>query len=68
MGSGKKRKNKCNNVDTINMDSDDNFVFIAGYTSWGIPYGITWEEMEKIKQEELPETIASEDDMELPFD
>ncbi len=25
-------------------DSDDNFYFIAGYTSGGAPYGITWEE------------------------
>ena len=26
-------------------DSDDNFYFIAGYTSCGAPFGITWEEM-----------------------
>jgi hypothetical protein len=26
-------------------DSDDNFFFIAGYTSGGAPYGVTWEEM-----------------------
>ena len=25
-------------------DSDENFYFIAGYTSGGMPYGITWEE------------------------
>ena len=28
-------------------DSDENFYFIAGYTSGGMPYGITWEESEK---------------------
>jgi len=28
------------------FDSDDNFYFIAGYTNWGFPYGITWEEAE----------------------
>ena len=28
------------------FDSDDNFYFIAGYTSGGAPYGITWEEAE----------------------
>ena len=27
-------------------DSDENFYFIAGYTSGGMPYGITWEEAE----------------------
>jgi len=26
---------------------DENFYFIAGYTSGGAPYGITWEEYEK---------------------
>ena len=26
-------------------DSNDQFFFIAGYTSGGAPYGVTWEEM-----------------------
>ena len=26
-------------------DQDDEFFFIAGYTSGGAPYGVTWEEM-----------------------
>ena len=26
-------------------DADDRFFFIAGYTSGGAPYGVTWEEM-----------------------
>lgn len=26
-------------------DSDDRFFYIAGYTSGGTPYGVTWEEM-----------------------
>jgi hypothetical protein len=26
-------------------NSDDRFFFIAGYTSGGAPYGVTWEEM-----------------------
>ncbi len=26
-------------------DSDDHFFYIAGYTSGGTPYGVTWEEM-----------------------
>mgnify|MGYP007086047993 FL=1 len=28
------------------IEQDDTFFFIAGYTSGGAPYGITWEEME----------------------
>ena len=29
------------------LDQDDNFYFIAGYTSGGAPYGITWEQAEE---------------------
>ena len=33
--------------------SDDTFFFIAGYTSGGVPYGVTWEEMGLEPYEEL---------------
>lgn len=39
--------------------SDDTFAYIAGYTDWGVPFGITWEEMEEIEREEA---------VEIPFD
>jgi hypothetical protein len=32
----------------IELESDDHFAYIAGYTSGGAPYGITWEEQEEI--------------------
>ena len=32
----------------IEPESDDRFAYIAGYTSGGDPYGITWEEQEEI--------------------
>ena len=35
-------------------DSDDRFFYIAGYTSGGAPYGVTWEEM-GLSPWELPE-------------
>lgn len=35
-------------------NSDDTFFFIAGYTSGGAPYGVTWEEM-GLEPWELPE-------------
>lgn len=35
-------------------DSDDRFFFIAGYTSGGAPYGVTWEEM-GLEPWEMPE-------------
>src|SRR6056297_2220213 len=37
----------------INYDQDENFYYIVGYTSGGVPYGVTWEEYEKnIKEDE----------------
>ncbi|MFL6203398.1 MAG: hypothetical protein ACJ76J_29880 [Thermoanaerobaculia bacterium] len=30
----------------VDGDSDERFAYIAGYTAWGFPYGVTWEEME----------------------
>ena len=52
-------KNKKNKIYDV-IESDETFAFIAGYTSWGIPYGVTWEEMESEKEE-----LADE---ELPFE
>lgn len=31
------------------IDQDENYYFIAGYTGWGFPYGITWEEHEALE-------------------
>ena len=46
-----KKKNRLNKlkpskIKTIEWtkDSDANFSFIAGYTSGGAPFGLTWEE------------------------
>lgn len=46
-----KKKKKKNNERAIlpaefteRKDRDETLYFIAGYTDWGIPYGITWEE------------------------
>ena len=42
-------------------DWDDDFAYIAGYTSSGVPYGVTWEEMG-----EAPPWSESDED-EIPF-
>ena len=42
------------------VESDENYYFIAGYTSNGVPYGVTWEEM-GIDRESMI------DDEDLPF-
>ena len=46
-----KKEQELNSISEFN--SDENFAFIAGYTSGGFPYGITHEEMEEIDKNEL---------------
>ncbi|MFH5836272.1 hypothetical protein ACHAL6_09370 [Proteiniclasticum sp. C24MP] len=55
------------------LEQDETFYFIAGYTSWGVPYGVTWEqayeeglmdEKEKLRWEKLNEAYEDED---IPF-
>lgn len=60
-----KKKLKLKEDKLFNSDSDETFFFIAGYTSGGAPYGVTWEEMEgNEKIEEIP-GVFDEDD--IPF-
>jgi len=33
----------------VNLDSDEHFAYIAGYTSGGAAYGVTWEEWEELE-------------------
>lgn len=55
------------------FESDDTFTFIAGYTSGGAPYGVTWEEMKEIERRDT-ELLGKEDHghndkaLDLPFD
>lgn len=42
-------KDKTEVFDMAVNDTDDNFAFIAGYTSGGFPYGLTHEEFEKVE-------------------
>lgn len=42
-----KKKKRSTNKDVYNaynQESDEYFYYIAGYTSNGVPFGITWEE------------------------
>ena len=50
-----RRKNKDDHMAGIRSDQDDHFFFIAGYTSGGAPYGVTWEEMGLKPYQELSE-------------
>lgn len=67
---GKKKRNKAKKQsdweNDSRIESDENFYFIAGYTSGGVTYGITWEEA---IADGLVERKAYEqgNDDELPF-
>ena len=41
----KRKKLEAENQSLLYMDQDDIFYYIAGYTSGGVPYGVTWEEV-----------------------
>ncbi|SET78217.1 hypothetical protein SAMN05660297_03488 [Natronincola peptidivorans] len=58
---GKKREENLENY----IDSDGNFYFIAGYTSGGVPYGITWEEA--IEDGLIEKDSLSDEEDEIPF-
>jgi hypothetical protein len=43
-----KQQKKAERLALQHPDQDENFAFIAGNTSGGAPYGITWEEWEDL--------------------
>jgi hypothetical protein len=45
-----KRKNAALYLDELEFD--ENFQFIAGYTEGGAPFGITWEEAKLMEEQE----------------
>lgn len=51
----KKTKGKTHSNADFAIEQDENFCFIAGYTSGGFPYGTTWEEtdIEPAEEEEI---------------
>lgn len=50
----KKRRTKELQIQIENTsDSNEDFCYIVGYTSNGVPFGITWEEAEKHTEEEM---------------
>ena len=53
----KKENDKNDKNDIYCFDSDENFSFIAGYTSGGAPYGNKWKEQK----------IETDTDTELPW-
>lgn len=82
MGKKSKKKRDAAAVyEDLYSDMDGTFAFIAGYTSGGAPYGVTWEQVgidsdlpfeEKVRL--YREQLTAQDEMqleevdELPFD
>lgn len=49
----RRKKMKLQESQNIVAEQDDTFFFIAGYTSGGAPYGVTWEQMGMDPYDEL---------------
>ena len=47
----KNKRRKKRNIDDFQIEQDENFSFIAGYTSGGFPYGNPWEETDDEQNE-----------------
>ena len=41
----REQKRMQKDIPVFHEDQDETFYYIAGYTSGGVPYGVTWEEM-----------------------
>ena len=52
----KKEKQKEQAWLALHANQDDRFFYIAGYTSGGAPYGVTWEEMGLEPWEEIDDS------------
>jgi len=59
-----KKRDKFTEDDLL-FSSDEHFAFIAGFTSNGVPYGITHEEMKLM--ENNSNSSDEKEDNELPF-
>ena len=62
----KKRFKKAKPDLELLIESDEYFGFIAGYTSNGVPYGLTHEEMDEIKADIKNEKTDNKN-IDLPF-
>ena len=49
--ANKNKRRKKRNIDDFEIEQDENFSFIAGYTSGGCPYGNPWEETDDEQNE-----------------
>ncbi len=48
----KSKRRKKRNIQEFELEQDENFSFIVGYTSGGFPYGNPWEELDDEQDDE----------------
>jgi hypothetical protein len=53
----RERKEALREENDYNPDQNDTFFYIAGYTSGGAPYGVTWDEMAGRRVRELRQKL-----------
>lgn len=70
MSEKRHRNRKIFKTDKVNIgswvESDDYFGFIVGYTSNGVPYGLTHKEWDEINSVTTKE-ISENDNTDVPF-
>lgn len=49
--TNKNNRRKKQNIDDLQIEQDENFSYIAGYTSGGFPYGNSWKETDDDQNE-----------------
>ncbi|MBQ9328473.1 MAG: hypothetical protein IJ225_08070 [Solobacterium sp.] len=59
------RKSRRKKQPSIEIESDETFAYIVGYTSGGAPFGITWEEDELLKEEEQSDQKTHKEKMKI---
>jgi hypothetical protein len=64
-GNRKKLKKAKLKIDSL-VENDGYFGFIAGYTANGVPYGLTHEEMDKIRNN-IKSELTKKDNLDMPF-
>ena len=48
----KSKRRKQRSIQEFELEQDENFSFIVGYTSGGFPYGNPWEELDDEQDDE----------------
>ncbi len=60
--NAREKADRKNEFEDLEFGQDDTFYFIAGFTSGGAPYGITWEEFRRMEFEQSLRQLTPPDD------